>query len=374
MKSKTIVNLADRYLSGKANEDERRLVERFLDGLASGTATELTPEEQRVIEPLLFKKIEAGLEPGAKLIPLRRTWIRVAAAAAVIFAIAGGWWFFMRHQDRSVSAQMVHAQQDVLPGRDAAILTLADGRKIRLDSTTGTIVDDNGIQIINMDGLLSYEAENVSGEMVYNTITTARGNQYQLQLEDGTRVWLNSASSLRYPVAFKGRERKVSITGEAYFEVATDAGRPFNVEANGMTVQVLGTYFNLNSYADEKDIKATLLEGSIRVVAGENSAMVKPGQQAVVVNDDIHLITNVDIDAVMAWKKGFFSFDGADIREIMKQLSRWYDVEVIYQGMPKDLFAGKIDRNLTLSQVLKLLSDNKVNFRIEDGKRIIILP
>jgi ferric-dicitrate binding protein FerR (iron transport regulator) len=195
-------------------------------------------------------------------------------------------------------------------------------------------------------------------------------------LADGSKVWLNAESSITFPTAFIGKERNVEIKGEAYFEVAHNAQMPFNVKVKNMTVQVLGTHFNVNAYDDENWIKTTLLEGSIKVSKGSDSKIIKPGEQAQTENGDNSLIAvqAVDPDEVVAWKNGLFHFNNAGLPEVMHQLSRWYDVDVVYNGpVPKRKFGGEMQSNLKLSQVLELLEKNEVNFKIE-GKKIIVMP
>jgi ferric-dicitrate binding protein FerR (iron transport regulator) len=323
------------------------------------------------IEALLCQIMSEKEAPVIQLYQNKRRRIVWYAAAAVIILGIGISTFLMRNKntiEKPVAKEQINT--DILPGHDGAVLTLADGTKIILDNAQDGKITDVAVKNGNT---VSYQKSSPA-RIEYNTMTTPKGRQFTLVLPDGTQVWLNAASSITYPTAFVGNARKVSITGEAYFEVAHNASKPFHVNVNGMDVQVLGTHFNINSYADEGPIRATLLQGSIRVSVAGKTQMVKPGQQAQVANNDITLIPDADVDAVMAWKNGFFSFENADIKEIMKQLTKWYDVEVIYQGEPKERFAGKIDRNLTLSQVLKGLSETKVHFRIEDGKRLIILP
>jgi ferric-dicitrate binding protein FerR (iron transport regulator) len=294
------------------------------------------------------------------------------AAAAVILIVASALWLTVSNNQKVIKpeAQNRTMPSDIAPGHEGAILTLANGSKIVLDNAQDGKITDAALKNGNT---VSYQNSDQT-KVEFNTLATPKGRQFSLVLPDGTQVWLNAASSITYPTAFIGNERKVSILGEAYFEVSHDASKPFHVDVNGVDVQVLGTHFNINSYSDEEAIKTTLLEGSIKITVAGRSQLVKPGEQAQVTEKDINMVLDADVDGVMAWKYGFFSFDNANITDIMKQLTKWYDVEVVYQGQPKERFSGKIDRNLTLSQVLKGLAETKVHFRIEDGKRLIILP
>jgi ferric-dicitrate binding protein FerR (iron transport regulator) len=212
---------------------------------------------------------------------------------------------------------------------------------------------------------------------VYNTITTANGNQYQLILTDGSKVWLNAASSIRFPTSFTGNERKVEITGEVYFEVAKDPIKPFKVDFKNKEgeineIEVLGTHFNVNAYADEPDMKTTLLEGSVKIKAANKIQMLTPGQQASITSGGIEVKRNVDIEHVMAWKNGYFLFDNTDIYTLMRQVSRWYNVDVKYEGrITEDGFSGKILRDVPLSKFIKVLELNDVKVRTE-GREIIV--
>jgi ferric-dicitrate binding protein FerR (iron transport regulator) len=232
------------------------------------------------------------------------------------------------------------------------------------------------------NGQLLYNAGGpVKGAVTYNTMTTPKGRQFQLVLPDGSKVWLNAASSLRYPTVFAGNERTVEVTGEAYFEVARNATKPFVVKVGHETeVQVLGTHFNINSYKDEANINTTLLEGSVRVLNKGKKALLKPGQSAQVAMQanqtaGIKIVNDVDMEKVMAWKNGLFNFQDASLQEVMHQLERWYDIEVVYEkGAPEIEFVGKMERSLSLSEVLRGLQISEVHFRIEQGRRLVVMP
>jgi len=227
------------------------------------------------------------------------------------------------------------------------------------------------------NGQLAYHAAGKPVGTSYNTVTTPAGGQYQVTLPDGSRVWLNAASSITYPTMFNGNDRTVQITGEVYFEVAHDATKPFRVKSNGQTIEVLGTHFNINAYDDENVIKTTLLEGSVKVTTGDHVALLQPGQQSQVATAEnptgiFKGIQNVDTDEAVAWKNGLFRFDKADIKTIMRQFSRWYDVDVVYQGDIKErVFSGSMHRNLSAANALELLSLANVHFTI-DRKNIVV--
>jgi transmembrane sensor len=268
-------------------------------------------------------------------------------------------------------------KDDVSPGGDKATLTLADGSTLVLDGAqNGVLAQQGSAKVIKLDGKLSYDPTTKNPkEVVYNMISTPKGGQYQLELPDHSLVWLNATSSVRFPTSFVEKERRVEITGEAYFEIAKNGDKPFVVTINNAEVQVLGTHFNVNAYVDEDDVKTTLLEGAVKFVNGSNTSILKPGQQSQLTkNGAVKIVSDVDVDKVVAWKNGLFDFDNAGIETIMRQLSRWYNVDIEYNGKPDDLFIAEMRRNIKLSDALKALElTGKVRFEIE-GKKIIVMP
>lgn len=359
-------------------------------------------EAIEVSEPIrerIWKRIATVVEGGRDTIIapvhrvhfLRRSWTSWAAAAIILIAASIGIYRYNQSSNTTVTATESGAQQpanDIAPGQDGAILVLSDGRQVLLDSLGNGVVAQEGETTVRIqNGQLVYDAAARSTEVLYNTMTTPKGRQYRLVLPDGSQVWLNAASSITYPTTFSasgGKERRVAITGEAYFEVnpqrSTVNGEriPFIVTKGDLEVQVLGTHFNVNAYDDEQDIKVTLLEGKVKVTHSANrqpsTLILLPGQQAIATTDPGLRTTRPDLDAVMAWKNGKFQFNRTPLTEVLRQLSRWYDVEIEYQGeVPKVFFAGKIGRDLNLSQVLILLNKMEVNFKIE-GKKLIVMP
>ncbi len=328
-----------------------------------------------------------------KVVPIfRRTWFRVAAAAVLFvgaFAL-----YKTAGKNNSPQQEIVKTtteKQDIAPGGNKAVLTLADGSQIILDSAAnGNLASQGNVKLIKLDGQLAYNGSKSpsgdEGEIIYNTITTPRGGQYQLILSDGSKVWLNAASSLRYPATFAGKERKVELTGEGYFEVAHNAAMPFKVKINtplgdGGEVEVLGTHFNINSYADEATINTTLLEGKVKVTPlansqlnTQNSQLLSTGQQAKLNSTgQITVNKNVELDEVMAWKNGVFNFSGLTIEDIMRQISRWYNLDVSYQGQTsKETFTGIVSRNNNISQVLKIMEEAGIKFSIKN-KNITVM-
>lgn len=314
-----------------------------------------------------------------------RNWQR--AAAVIFFVLAGAilWWISGNHENNEKEpVAAVQHSIDVSPGKNGAILKLADGREVVLDSLAdGVVATQLGTKVELKNGQLVYDAGKKNpGEILYNTMTTPKGRQFQLVLPDGTRVWLNAASSITYPASFTGNSRRVKVSGEAYFEVTKMKDMPFHVTINDRAeVEVLGTHFNINSYEDEQDIKATLLEGSIRtsvVGSGKKTEYVtlKPGQQAEITdNKKIKLNESVNTDHVMAWKNGLFNFENASLEEVMRQLSRWYNIEVVYEReIPRMVFGGEMSRNVSLAGLLNGLERAGVHFRIEKGERLIVMP
>lgn len=324
---------------------------------------------------------EAPVIPfGMHSVKKKRRIYYVAAAVIAMCMISIGAFFLMKPQYQhsiSSSKNIEIDKNDVNPGSNKAVLTLADGSSIILDSNrNGTLATQGNIQILKSNGVLSY---NNSGKknapVLYNTVSTPRGGQYQLILTDGTKVWLNAASSIRFPASFTGKERRVELLGEAYFEVAKNANVPFKVQVNGMEVEVLGTHFNINSYENELAVRTTLLEGSVKINKNHTSDILKPGQQAQVGNDGkIRIIDHADLTEAIAWKDGKFQFDKADIHAVMRQVARWYDVDVAYQGKVSSHFGGTISRDVKLSQVLNMLElTGEVKFEIKDRK-VVVMP
>lgn len=311
-----------------------------------------------------------------------RNW-RWAAASIVItlgIGVAAYWQFSSKTTSSVQQHAAINKLTDIGPGVEKAVLTLADGTQILLDSSkNGHLAQQGGSRVVKRnDGQLAYEPQiNTTDKIVLNTLTVPRGGQYSLTLADGTNVWLNAASSIRYPTSFTGSDRVIEIAGEAYMEIAKNAKQPFRVKANGTEVIVLGTSFNVNAYADENTVKTTLIDGAVKVVktATGGNVLLQPGEQVQVEADKGDLkVERVNTEEVIAWRNGLFSFNNADVKTIMRQLSRWYDINVVYEnGIPTQRFYGEMNRNLTLSQVLKGLEVIKINCKIE-GRNLIVLP
>lgn len=375
-----IKQLAERVASGIATDEEVHLYNQLYNSFQQpGNKWEDDIYGNRHELEMAMRK-DIWKHTGMVTPMIQRKWFRWAAAAAVT-GIIGTWFLFVVKNGKTTEAPLSEATQkerfknDVAPGQQGAILTLSNGKTIILDSAgNGALAQQGATEIIKKDGQIVYANAGHPAEVVYNTMATPKGRQYSLVLADGSKVWLNAASSITFPTTFSGAERKVTITGEAYFEIAHKSDMPFIVEKGEMNVQVLGTHFNINSYDDEQSINVTLLEGSVKVTQGSQSRLIKPGQQAQLVKEEISLVNNADIAAVMAWKNGTFSFNATDMESLMRQLCRWYDVEVVYNKKVNELFYADIPRNTNLSDALKALElTGKVKFEI-DGKKIIVIP
>lgn len=381
MTDKEFRELALKCQNGTATDAEQEAFERAYQLMLTRHTdwdNELMGDEDKVRQTVLNKlmsDVEKQEHQKRQFLPFRY----IAAASILIILSVGSYFYF--HQSKLAKQVAQIPAHDVLPGGNKAILTLAGGSKIVLsNSKNGTLAQQGNATIVKTaSGQVSYTVSNVptTQQVFMNTITTPRGGKWYLTLADGTKVWLNAASSITYPTVFTGNERKVSITGEAYFEVTHDATKPFKVNFNNQTVQVLGTHFNINGYNDEPENRTTLVEGSIRISNALTSALLKPGQQAQVKpsgNAKIEVVTDKDIERTLAWKNGLFIFNSTDLYTLMRELSRWYNVDIEYQGNVKDdVFYGKIKQDNNLSQILKVLELGDVHFRIE-GKKLIVLP
>lgn len=379
MDAKKATGLLRRYLDGNASSEEILLVEQWYQQLADTGQWNWGEGEKEELEAVIESRLVQRIQAREK--PVRRIFVARWAAAAVLILLAGaGIRFLFRNGKGEPTgiAQQQRFKNDVGPGRMAAVLTLAGGKKIVLDSSaTGTIGKQSNAVILNNNGQLVYNIlHEKPGEVFYNTLTTQRGNQYQVILPDGSKVWLNAASSITYPTAFLGKQRVVTISGEVYFEVAKNEKQPFIVQEGDRAVQVLGTSFNVNDYTDEIAMKTTLLQGSIRILSKSGSSLLKPGQQAVLTKQDdkIRVVDHPDVEEAVAWKNGSFIFADATIASIMRQVARWYDVEVVYDTAISKHFVADVPRNVPVSQLLKLLElTDQVHFRIE-GKKITVIP
>lgn len=305
----------------------------------------------------------------------RGIWSRVSIAAAVLLIGGVGTLFFLQQTSKMKSQLHLGATADLNPGTNKATLTLDNGKVIQLsDDKKGIVIDATALTY--NDGTAIQAPEKAPSEN-YQTISTPNGGTYQVRLPDGTMVWLNAASSLRFPLKFSGRDRQVELTGEAYFEVAKNKSMPFKVKTDQQELQVLGTHFNISGYTDESATRTTLLEGSVQLKSRNSKSetvVLIPGQQSVLTPRDLQ-VRKVDAEAVVSWKNGFFRFDDEDLESIMQKVSRWYNAEVIFKNerLKKELFAGIISRDTKVSELLKMLGQaGEVKFKIDNNKIIVM--
>ncbi|RXK85705.1 FecR family protein [Filimonas effusa] len=322
-------------------------------------------------------------EPASEQLPdMKRRAVNIfrwTAAAAVLLLLATGAMLWIRNGELAAPAKTPVAVNDVAPGHEGAILTLANGSVVILDTAAnGNIATQANVNVSKQNGQLVYHdnAATSAAETMMNTLATPRGRQYQLVLPDGTRAWLNAASSIQYPAAFSAKERRVAITGEVYFEVAAKAGSPFVVNAAQQELTVLGTHFNINAYNNENAIRTTLLQGSVRIQSQDhngNSLLLAPGQQSVLNATGLKMI-DVEAEQFVAWTKGQFWFHHASVKEVMQQLERWYNIEVVYQGtIPAHDFGGKLERSLPLSGILQFLEKSGIHYKLQE-RTLTIMP
>ena len=302
------------------------------------------------------------------------------AAAAIFLAVIGGFGVYIFQQDQNIerttsAPQNKEAMKDIVPGSRKAQLVLGDGSIISLDSAkTMQLTEKDGTDIDKVSGRLVYNSGAGNGAILFNTLTTPRGGEYQLVLPDGSKVWLNASSSLKFPTRFDGSSRTVFLNGEAYFEVARNEKMPFHVKLNdGMDVEVLGTHFNIMGYDDESEIKTTLAEGRVKVSKESVTVFLTPAKQAVLNKSEKSLVVNnADVSKELAWKNGMIEFNGEDLHYIMRQLSRWYDVDIYFERqIPKGRYEGAIRREAPLSKVLEILKLAGVEFKMENRKILI---
>lgn len=372
--------LLKKYREGTASPDEIEYLHTYYDAFELTEADQLLSEEARNERKGRIKySLDQAIVHQEQVLPVRKLRLRNWLIAACLLLAAGSgifWWMQQPATNPPVAELSAKpGPTDIGPGDNRAVLVLADGSTVLLDDAAQGELSRQANAVVNKtaDGQLVYENQTGSdpAPLIYNTITTPRAGQYRLTLTDGTKVWLNAATSLQFPASFSGTERRVKLSGEAYFEVAKNSQQPFIVETPRQTIEVLGTHFNVNAYEEEIATKTTLLEGRVKVATGSSSAVLQPGQQAASGTDAIQ-VNVADTEEAVAWKNGYFKFNKADIQNIMRQLERWYDVEVEYRGaVPTDLFVGKINRSENISGVLRVLELSEVQFKIENRKIIV---
>jgi hypothetical protein len=385
------LELAEKWRNQTITDDELRKLEQWYNQNQDETIEipySFASSEKELSERILYAiKQKAGIEavesePSDRVITIRKYWSPFFKYAAVVLILSCTILYFLntKPSKTEVSQQNVEGvREDIVPLTEGAILTLSNGTQILLDSVKGKIANEGGISVINKDGSVVYDQyknQQPKSEILYNTISTPKGKQYQLTLQDGSKVWLNAASSIRFPNAFTGKDRRVEITGEAYLEVAHNVAIPFIVSVDNMQVEVLGTRFDINSYNDDGYTKTTLIQGKVRTVSNGKIAVLKPGQQAQISQssgEPIKIVEDVDLEEVMAWRDGIFRFKNSNIQSIMKQVERWYDVNVEYKVPTENLnFSGYVGKKEDVSQILKIMElTGLVHFKIE-GRTIVV--
>ncbi|SEO64688.1 FecR protein [Mucilaginibacter gossypiicola] len=378
------LSLCEKYLRGEHTPEEEILIKKyqFDNGLLDEHLANIDIADQERLRALLRHKLQASLHlQEAPVVKIRR-WSYAAAAAVLLFASAGIYFIKSnkKGQDNQVAITNNIAKKDIGPGSDKAVLTLANGNTITLGDAQNGVLSKQGNAAISKSGngiVISKSDENKKhdADNAMNTIAIPRGGKYNITLADGTKVWLNSASVLSFPAAFSGTERKVTLTGEAYFEVAKNKTMPFKIDVNGKeVVEVLGTHFNVSAYTDEQSISTTLLEGSVKINYQNRSTLIKPGQMAVNNPNEGVTVKQANIEEVMAWKNDSFIFNNENITTIMKKISRWYDVDVVFKGdMTNVNFYGNYSRSKGLASLLKNIElVNKVRFITEERRVTVI--
>ncbi|OQP64042.1 hypothetical protein A3860_21745 [Niastella vici] len=393
-----MLELAEKWLNGTITPEEEKEYAGWYNNLDDNAGLKVSEEWATDREDHRRKLLKRINRQKARVASLPASLLYKITAAAVLIIIAGvAWRYFNRTPPPiPVAATTGTGVIDVQPGVNGAVLTMANGKTIVLDTAgNGRLMTDAAAHITKTDGSVAFTAASEHDATIheYNTLVTPRGRQQQLVLSDGTRIWLNAESSIRFPTAFAPDIREVEITGEVYFEVSKNPAAPFMVNVNGMQVQVLGTHFNINAYPNEEAIATTLLEGRVKVVnrqsalppdhpggGNRQSAILRPGQQAILSQASRSTqpiaVHTVDVDQVVAWKNGIQAFESADIKMIMRQVERWYDIDVEFKGaMPARTFTGEIPRSANLSELLKLFEVAKIHFSMDtQKKKLTVMP
>jgi transmembrane sensor len=367
--------LIEKYNNHTASPDERILVEQWYNRI---DGTELAQNEfnESDTKSQIFKTVNARIEEKMnkkKPLKLKLVYSLFFKAAIIIMVLLAGTYIYQKQTKQLESTVAFKTKKaNIMPGGDNAMLLLADGSQIILNKTAdGQIADQSGVNVVKTkNGELTYRfAGNTDPKSSsINTVITPRGGQYHLVLVDGTEVWLNAGSSIKFPTAFNGNDRKVEVSGEVYFEVAKNKAKPFIVHTNQSDIKVLGTHFNVNAYEDEEYQRTTLLEGSVEITRGTQKVLLTPGQQAKIneKSDYINIKEIEDPDAIIAWKNGYFQFEKSDLQSVMRQVSRWYNTEVSYNGaIPTKQYTGKIPRGVNVAKLIEMLSYSGIHCEVE---------
>ncbi|MGA6118195.1 FecR family protein [Sphingobacterium anhuiense] len=397
-----LVSLYTKFLAGTCSDAElRSLLEHFeSEGQQSPLASKITAtlqESTELSDPVLQKRVnkllgqtdsyfEALLQQSQQQLSNRNStkvsvrgyWKYYAAAAALIACLLTGLLFLQRPSSVEKRSTAALESNTFSPGTDRAILTLADGKQIvLLPNSQDTISKNRNVNMLNGPNGLTIATSSKKNAPILtalNTLSTPNGTQYKLQLADGTKVWLNAGSSLKFPSIFTGKTRQVELSGEAYFEVAHRKEQPFFVRLPRLKIEVLGTHFNVKAYPNESNIETTLLQGAVKVSSKDRAVFLKPGEQSRYnqTNAQLDEAQAVDATTIVAWKEGIFSFNNTDIKEVVRQLSRWYNIQVVFQGqIPDRKFSGGFERRASLEQVIQILKESNINCTVKNNKLII---
>ncbi|SHM58384.1 FecR family protein [Chitinophaga jiangningensis] len=368
-------SLLGKYLDNRCTPEEKAAVEQWYHALQDDYQWTLEGARRLETQADLKQKIDRAIGILPQVVPLyRRPWLRYAAAILLLAAVAT-WMLLPKH----TPAPAITTVADLLPGSNKATLTLGNGTTLTLDSASNRHLATQGSTQVSQQkgGMLVYTGGRQSeGQPEFNTLTTPKGGQYRLTLPDGSKVWLNAMSSLRFPASFPGKERRVEVQGEAYFDIATNTQQPFIVMAANTAIEVLGTKFNVNAYTEQQTLTTTLLQGKVKV-SSANTVILEPGQQSVNASSGkqmIRIVDQADTELATAWMNGYFRFKQASVQEVMQQIARWYDIEVSYEGLPPaQKFSGEISRTSKLSEVLTGLSMSGIHTKVT-GNKVIIIP
>lgn len=371
-KNKEIKSLIKKYLSGQCTVEERHIVEKWYAEQLEARGLSTKEYDRTKIKDEIWQRIAEQRPVKIKKVVW---WPRVAAAVAVVVGLFAIYQFAFTPDLPSEEAY-VSDGNPIMPAGNNAILTTADGKKIALTTSAEGILDQgDGFEIKKeKDGLIVFDvkASNGVATTTYNTIETPKGGIYQVVLPDGSKAWLNNESSISFPTQFAASERLVKITGEVYFEVEHNAKRPFKVSTPQQEIEVLGTKFNINAYDDEPSVKTTLVEGSVRVKGASSIHVLRPGYEMVTQKDNRDKVSVANLKSVLAWKEGVFHFERVKLETLMRQLARWYDVELVYEGkLPQDEFVGEIRRSEDIHKVLEILKDGQIDINLE-GRKLIV--
>ncbi|BDU25147.1 FecR family protein [Flavobacterium sp. GSB-24] len=377
MSPENIEDLIHKYLSGTATPQERELLDSWYQNQQTNSQQWVADsfDEEQVIKQEMFAEINAAISPE-KVRSIRPVYKYVAAASVIL--LVGSITFFLGTSKQTDSKSNPIVVTTNLPGgTNGAVLTLASGEKVQLNNSAANKIslgEATGISSYN-DSVLRYEdsKNKANKQIAYNTLTTPYGRQFSLVLSDGTKVYMNAGSTLEYPVVFQGSERLVKLSGEAYFEVVHNSKIPFRIKVKEQIIEDIGTAFNVSAYKDEKSAAVTLVEGSVKVKKKQSEVIIKPGEQAVTVDGNNNItVREADFDSALAWKNGLFHFSDQQLDVVLKQIARWYNLEIEYQGgIPSKTINGEIYRNMDGVQVLAVLKNLGVNYKLEGNKLII---